>query len=129
WAPAVILGVLLACVFETHYIQAPAAFLLPAVLFVLRPWRTVPGEREEHGGTHTYARFAVAFAIFLVFAASTLAWLGADRDNHALMSSAKAEAGQTLLIEQSPFMFVNRNGWLSRWLEEHRPPRLLFDVD
>jgi len=133
WDWAVMLGVLVACQLGAHFVQAMVCPMIFAVVLCLRPWRKLANEDDPLADRALAKRWAAlmcgALISFLLFAASGLAWLAADMKNHALKTPDVVASGLEQFIEQSPFMYLNRDNWLGWWLESHRPPGLLFDSD
>jgi hypothetical protein len=130
WPRSLALGLALACMLRTNYAQAMIAAVVPLVLLLLRPWRRATDEQENTAIVRERRRaLGIALVSFAALGASTIAWIGADGRNHTLLDPADVEAGQRVFVEQSPFMYLNRNGWLSGWLETHHAPGLLVDVD
>src|SRR4029450_6663103 len=128
WPWAVALGVLLACQLANNLAHALLVPLLLGLLIVFRPWRDAPGV-DNPLTDRTLARrwgglLALALLAFFLLSASLIAWLATDLQNHALIDERSTMEQRTLYIERSPFLYVNRGGWMARWLATHQPPGL-----
>ena len=115
---AAALAALTALLFMSHWVYAFVAPFAALGALALRPW---PGRSLAPGWA---ARSAVAVALFLLFSASTLAWLVADAPHHWLKAGEDFAPQRGFYVERSPFLFFNRGGWLDGWLATHHPPGL-----
>jgi hypothetical protein len=127
---AVALGALTAAVLANSYVQVWLCPLVVAVLLWLRPWRAAEAGTGGWRAAPLARAAAVALAVFLLLAASQLAWLFADSGSHAFFAAEELAFGQQLFVERSPFLFANRDNWLGPWLSAHGPPGLdLAQID
>jgi hypothetical protein len=130
---AVAVGVLVACTFANNFVQAALCPVLVALTLALRPWRGTsvpqpPGSRPALA--RSGALLALALGVFLVFAASQLAWYALDRSNHLLHPPEIVAVARRVFIHHSPASFLNRGNWLGGWLLHHHPPDMyLFPTD
>jgi hypothetical protein len=122
--PACAFGVLVACQLVNNWVHALPAFVALALLAALRPWRDPAGPPERPAWSRWARLLALAFAVFLAFAGSQLAWIASDARNHRLTAGHFVAKEQRIYIEWSPFLFLNRDGVLRSWLSEHHPPGL-----
>ncbi len=115
WA-AVAFGVLTAVEFCAHsYVQAlmcPVMFLL---LLGLRPWRQTSAAAGGERSLATRRALATvgAAGVFVLFAASQLAWFAADLPNHDLYPAETVEEGLRVYVESTPLPYVVRRQWLA----------------
>ena len=117
------LSITVALLFQNNWVHAFFAPFAAVVVLTLRPW---PGRALARGWVR---RSVVALAVFLTLVASNVAWLLADASNHFLFPEG-IEVARSLYIEQSPFLFLDRDGWLAGWLAAHSPPDFdLAEVD
>jgi hypothetical protein len=124
---SVLLGVVVAVQLHTHYLPGLVCALMVGLLWIVRPWCTEGGGRMLTALStrwRSIAPLALAAGIFALLAVSRIAWLVLDTPNHALHSPQRVERAREHYSIQSPFVLVNRTGWLSPWLEEHRPESL-----
>jgi hypothetical protein len=125
WPWAVALGVLLAAQLATNLVHTLLVPLLLGLLILFHPWREAHGVDDPRTfARHPGALLGLALLVFLVFGASLLAWLATDLQNHALISEGSTMTQRSLYIERSPFLYVNRAGWMASWLATHQPPGL-----
>ena len=134
WPWAVGLGVLLACQLSNNAVQALLCPVMFGLLLAFRPWRDGPGAENPFGDRRLAVRWAMLTAltlvVFLVVAASPLAWLAADLHHHSLVRPAAVARDRERLIERSPFLYLNRGNWMAPWLATHQPPGLnIVEVD
>jgi hypothetical protein len=108
------LAALTALLFASNWVYAFTTPFAAGMVLALRPW---PGRRLAPGWV---ARSAAALGLFATFSASQLAWLAADSAHHWLGEDPAMQ--RNFYVERSPFLFVNRAGWLADWLAEHQPP-------
>jgi len=131
---AVILGVLVACELGHNYAYVTAS-LTPVMLglvLALRPWRTT-SDADRLTDVALVKRWgglvALAALVCLPFAASQVAWLAADLRHHTLHDPAHVAWAVEVFIEHTPFLYLNRNGWLGPWLAAHHPPEMPLYAD
>jgi len=121
------LGVLVAIQFNTHYLPGLVCALVVALLWIGRPWspasdgdaRVAAGDRWRAIGP-----LALSVGVFALLALSPMAWLALDAPNHALHDPELVELARENYRMKSPFVLMNRVGWLAPWLEQHRPESL-----
>jgi hypothetical protein len=129
---AVALGVLIALEFSINLIHALIAPLVVLLLALLRPWQDRGWEGAHPNSDSSRAQLALrwggltslALAIFLLFAASQIAWFAADQKHHAPHDPEYVEKAIHHYAEQSPFALINRADWLDAWLTERGVKRL-----
>jgi hypothetical protein len=127
------LGVLTACQFSNNSALVGVCLAMGLFLLVLRPWRQRPSEDNPFAdvrlGLRWCALLGAALGVFVLFAGSQLAWLGADLANHALHDPEQVAQGIEVYIEHSPFAYFNRGNWLGPWLARHHPPNMPLFAD
>jgi hypothetical protein len=123
---AVALGVAMACQLANNWVHAATAPLAVLALALVRPWRGANDDAAPWRDGALARRWALrgfaAFAVFCVFAASSVAWLASDARNHHLLPEKLTEAQRGFYVERSPFLFANRDDVLAPWLALHQPP-------
>ncbi len=134
WAAA--LGILVACQLSNNWVQGVFCPVLFLLVLGLRPWRKTPADDnpfvDGELGRHWLWLAIIALLVFGAFALSPIAWLTFDSANHSLLPADAVAAQRDVLVERSPFLFVNRNNWMASWLAEHQPPGFhltVFDGD
>jgi hypothetical protein len=107
------LGLLAACLIANNWVQALVGGVLFVVVGLLVCGRPLVAARVRLLG--------VTLATCLAFSASWIAWTLADSGHHQLVDREVVREQSALLSERSPFLLVNRDGVLSRWLDAHDP--------
>lgn len=124
---AVLLGALVAVQFAAHYLPGLVCALLVGLLWIGRPWCTAPADEALAAARDRWRAISplvLSVAVFALLAASQIGWLVLDTPNHALHAPQAVERAREQYSMQSPFVLVNRTGWLAPWLEQHRPESL-----
>lgn len=123
---AALLGVLTACQLANNWVQAVFCPVIALLLLSFRPWATTATADNplvDRPLARRWAKLAgIAFLVFILFGGSQLAWMTSDAKNHSLLPAEAVEQQRPLLIERSPFLFLNRSNWLAPWLRDHQPP-------
>jgi hypothetical protein len=124
---AALLGALVATQFSAHYLPGLVCALLVGLLWIGRPWCAASGAdalEPLRDRWRALAPLAISVGVFALLAASQIGWLVLDTPNHALHAPQAVERAREHYSMQSPFVLVNRTGWLAPWLEQHRPDSL-----
>jgi hypothetical protein len=120
------LGLAVAFQFANNWVHAATAPFAVLGLALVRPWQT--GDRSDApwrdlAVARRYALAALAaLVVFAALAASPIAWLIADAQNHSLLPAQVTETQRGIYVERSPFLFANRDDALAPWLASHQPP-------